>query len=84
MCGYLSCLQAAPARVKGCGVVMKEVVNLVTYPFPLANGQIVGGGGDLTVPQYYAAGSLAAIPISLVEAPVDLFKIKLQAQVKAG
>lgn len=36
----------------------------------------------MTVPQYYAAGSLAAIPISVVEAPVDLFKIKLQAQVK--
>lgn len=41
----------------------------------------MGGGKELTIPQYYAAGSLAAIPISIVEAPVDLFKIKLQAQV---
>ncbi|CAM9692395.1 unnamed protein product [Laminaria digitata] len=30
------------------------------------------------------AGSLAAIPISVVEAPVDLFKIKLQTQVGGG
>ena len=35
------------------------------------------------MPQYYMAGSLAAIPISAVEAPVDLFKIKLQTQVTA-
>lgn len=36
----------------------------------------------MTIPQYYVAGSLASIPISVVEAPVDLFKIKLQAQVR--
>ena len=42
----------------------------------------VGGGKELTVPQYYAAGSLAAIPISIVESPVDFFKIQLQAQVR--
>ncbi|CAM9474788.1 unnamed protein product, partial [Hapterophycus canaliculatus] len=46
--------------------------------------KIVGGGKDLTIPQYYAAGSLASIPISIVEAPVDLFKIKLQAEVGTG
>ncbi|CAN0035697.1 unnamed protein product [Pylaiella littoralis] len=46
--------------------------------------KIVGGGEELTIFQYYAAGSLAAIPISVVEAPVDLFKIKLQAQVGKG
>lgn len=32
----------------------------------------------MELPQYYAAGSLAAIVISMVESPVDLFKIKLQ------
>lgn len=32
----------------------------------------------MKLPQYYAAGSLAAIAISMVESPVDLFKIKLQ------
>jgi hypothetical protein len=41
----------------------------------------VGQGEKLTIPQYYLAGSLAAIPISVVESPVDLFKIQLQAQV---
>lgn len=46
--------------------------------------RIVGGGEELSVPQYYAAGALAAIPISIVESPVDLFKIKLQAQVGKG
>ncbi|CAM9299290.1 unnamed protein product [Ascophyllum nodosum] len=46
--------------------------------------QVIGGGKELTVPQYFAAGSLASIPISIVEAPVDLFKIKLQAQVGKG
>ncbi len=50
------------------------------FSSPLSR-QIVGGGEELTIPQYYAAGSLASIPISVVEAPVDLFKIKLQAQV---
>eukprot|EP00611_Tribonema_gayanum_P019248 TRINITY_DN3290_c0_g1_i1.p1 TRINITY_DN3290_c0_g1~~TRINITY_DN3290_c0_g1_i1.p1 ORF type:complete len:158 (+),score=27.36 TRINITY_DN3290_c0_g1_i1:57-530(+) len=43
---------------------------------------IVGGGKELSIPQYYMAGSLAAIPITLVESPVDFFKIQLQAQVQ--
>lgn len=43
-----------------------------------SGGQVVGGGQELTVPQYYIAGSLAAFPISMVESPVDLFKIKMQ------
>ncbi|CAM9970834.1 unnamed protein product, partial [Phaeothamnion confervicola] len=46
--------------------------------------KVVGGGKELTIPQYYAAGALAAVPITIVEAPVDLFKIKLQAQVGKG
>lgn len=57
----------------------KHILTLLEF---LLCFQIVGGGKELTVPQYYAAGSLAAIPISIVEAPVDLFKIKLQAQVR--
>ena len=40
-----------------------------------------GTGNDLTLPQYYMAGSLASLMISVVESPVDLFKCKLQAQV---
>ncbi|CAM9388823.1 unnamed protein product, partial [Discosporangium mesarthrocarpum] len=46
--------------------------------------KIVSGGKELAPFQYYMAGSLAAVPISLIEAPVDLFKIKLQAQVGKG
>jgi solute carrier family 25 carnitine/acylcarnitine transporter 20/29 len=43
-----------------------------------------GTGANLSLAQYYAAGSLAAIPITIVETPVDLFKCKLQAQVGQG
>lgn len=43
--------------------------------------QFVGGGKELTVPQYFLAGSLTAVPITLVESPVELLKIKLMTQV---
>lgn len=49
-----------------------------SLPWETSGGQVVGGGQELTVPQYYTAGSLAAFPISMVESPVDLFKIKMQ------
>eukprot|EP00953_Heterococcus_sp_UTEX-ZZ885_P019691 10991-Heterococcus_DN1.PRE.3 len=59
-----------------------------TCSFPAAccccEQNFVGKGEKLTIPQYYLAGSLAAIPISVVESPVDLFKIQLQAQVGKG
>ena len=35
---------------------------------------------DLTIAQLFAAGSMAGAVISVVETPVDLFKIKLQRQ----
>lgn len=34
--------------------------------------------------RYWTAGALAAVPITLLETPVDLFKVKLQAQVGKG
>lgn len=37
--------------------------------------------GNLDISQYYCAGALAAVPITMVEVPVDLVKCKLQAQV---
>jgi solute carrier family 25 carnitine/acylcarnitine transporter 20/29 len=47
----------------------------------------MGGGLDekgvekrLTFGQYWVAGALAAVPISIIEVPVDLLKVKLQAQ----
>ncbi|CAM9114948.1 unnamed protein product [Chrysoparadoxa australica] len=46
--------------------------------------EIVGGGKPLEIYQYYQAGALAAIPITVVESPVDFFKIQLQAQVGEG
>mmetsp|Transcript_2208 Transcript_2208/g.2945 ORF Transcript_2208/g.2945 Transcript_2208/m.2945 type:complete len:289 (+) Transcript_2208:96-962(+) len=55
----------------------------VFFSYGLAK-DFVGQGKELTIPQYYAAGSLAAVPISLVESPVDFFKIQLQAQVGEG
>lgn len=39
-------------------------------------------GADLY--KYFLAGAISAIPITLVETPVDLLKIKLQAQVGEG
>jgi solute carrier family 25 carnitine/acylcarnitine transporter 20/29 len=39
-------------------------------------------GADLN--RYLWAGAIAGVPISLIETPVDLFKIKLQSQVGKG
>lgn len=63
------------------GAVAMNAVVFFSYG---GSKKFVGGGKELTVPQYFLAGSLTAVPITLVESPVELLKIKLMTQVGEG
>ena len=54
--------------------------------FSYGMAKTITGADQLGAPlcTYFLAGSLAAVPISIVESPVDLLKIKLQSQVGEG
>jgi hypothetical protein len=61
---------------------------LTPAPTRIGNSKRLFGGGldsngvekRLSFSQYWMAGAVAAVPITVIEVPVDLLKVKLQAQ----